>query len=171
MKKCKTNIIFTFDRWQITGDRWHVTCDRWHLPHDIWHMTDSVGWTFSQNFSSLALPVWDWQCSEDIWTKGSPPVCQVSSILCNVSHLICHMSTVTSSMSTVTCHESYDIITPKLLELGTWFLRQYSPPPVCQTSHVRCYVSYVTCHVSHVTCHISYVTCHMSLVTWHHYLS
>ena len=34
-------------------------------------MTHSVGWTFSQNFSSLALPVWDWQCLEDIWTKGS----------------------------------------------------------------------------------------------------
>ena len=31
-------------------------------------MTHSVGWTFSQNFSSLALPVWDWECLEDILT-------------------------------------------------------------------------------------------------------
>ena len=38
---------------------------------DKCYMTHSVGWTFSQNFSSLALPVWDWQCLEDIWTKGS----------------------------------------------------------------------------------------------------
>ena len=50
--------------WHVTGDTWHVTCDMWHVTH-------SVGWTFSQNFSSLALPVWDWQCIEDIWTKGS----------------------------------------------------------------------------------------------------
>ena len=34
-------------------------------------ITYSVGWTFSQNVSSLALLVWDWHCLEDIWTKGS----------------------------------------------------------------------------------------------------
>ena len=34
-------------------------------------MTHSVQRTCSQNFSSLALPVWDWQCLEYIWTKGS----------------------------------------------------------------------------------------------------
>ena len=34
-------------------------------------MIHSVGWTFSQTFNSLALLVWDWQCLEDIWTKGS----------------------------------------------------------------------------------------------------
>ena len=33
-------------------------------------MTHSVGWTFSQNFSYLALPVLDWQCIQGIWTKG-----------------------------------------------------------------------------------------------------
>ena len=33
-------------------------------------MTNSVGWTFSQHFSSLAVPVWDWQCLENTWTKG-----------------------------------------------------------------------------------------------------
>ena len=34
-------------------------------------MTHVAGWTFSQNLSSLALPVWDWECLEDILTKGS----------------------------------------------------------------------------------------------------
>ena len=38
--------------------------------HDTWHMTHSVQWRCSQNFSSLALPVWDWHCLEYIWTKG-----------------------------------------------------------------------------------------------------
>ena len=45
--------------------------DTWHMTHDTWHLTHSVGLTFSKNFSSLALPVWDWQCIEDIWTKSS----------------------------------------------------------------------------------------------------
>ena len=36
----------------------------------MWHMTHIVGWTFSQNFDSLAFPVWDWECLEDILTEG-----------------------------------------------------------------------------------------------------
>ena len=55
----------------LSCDRWHVTRYTWHVIHDTWHMTHSVGWTFSKNFSSLALPDWDWQCLEDIWSKGS----------------------------------------------------------------------------------------------------
>ena len=30
----------------------------------------SVGWTFSHNYSSLALPVWVWECLEDFLSKG-----------------------------------------------------------------------------------------------------
>ena len=41
----------------------------WHMTHDKWHVTHSVGWTSSQNFSSLALTVWDWQCLEYISTN------------------------------------------------------------------------------------------------------
>ena len=41
------------------------------MTHVTRHMPHSVGWTFSQNLSSLALAVWDWQCLEDIWTKAS----------------------------------------------------------------------------------------------------
>ena len=47
----------------MTDVTWHVTHDAWHIPH-------SVGRTFSQNFGSLALPVWNVQCLEDILTKG-----------------------------------------------------------------------------------------------------
>ena len=43
---------------------WHVTGDRWHVTGDLWHGTHSVGWTFSQNFSTLALPVWDINCKK-----------------------------------------------------------------------------------------------------------
>ena len=43
----------------------------WHVTRDTWHMTHTVVWTFSQNFNSLALQVLDWQCLENIWTKGS----------------------------------------------------------------------------------------------------
>ena len=59
----------------MTGVPWHVTGDMWHVTHDTLHISHSVGWTFCQNFSSLALPVWDWQCLEDIWTKGSLNQC------------------------------------------------------------------------------------------------
>ena len=41
----------------VTHDMWHVTCDTWHVTHDTWHVTRWGGWTFSQNFSSLALTV------------------------------------------------------------------------------------------------------------------
>ena len=57
--------------WQVTRDTWQVTRDTWHVTRDRWHMTHSVGWTFYKNFSSLALPVWDWQCFEYISTKPS----------------------------------------------------------------------------------------------------
>ena len=45
----------------VTCDVWHVTCDTWHVTRDMtrdtWHVTCLGGWTFSQNFSSLALTV------------------------------------------------------------------------------------------------------------------
>ena len=48
-----------------------MTHDMWHVTHDIWnmHMTGGKRWTFFQNFSFLALTVWEWRCSEDISTK------------------------------------------------------------------------------------------------------
>ena len=65
--QCLLRIIFFseifFDMWEVTGDMWHMT-------RETWYMTHSVIRTFSQNFNSLDLPVWDWHCLEDIWTKG-----------------------------------------------------------------------------------------------------
>ena len=57
---------------QVTGDMWHLTHDTWHVSRDIWHMTsDSWGrWNFSQNFSSLALTVWESSFDEDILTQS-----------------------------------------------------------------------------------------------------
>ena len=67
---CKYDFIpFTQLQWAST---WklricHITLSA--VPSKTEHriLYDSVGWTFSQNFSPLALPVWDW---EDIFTKG-----------------------------------------------------------------------------------------------------
>ena len=47
----------------------HVTCDTWHVTCDRWHRKGWGSWTFSQNFSSLAFPVWEWRSFEDIFTK------------------------------------------------------------------------------------------------------
>ena len=48
---------------------WHLTRDMWHVTHDMWHMTRLRGWTFSQNFSSLALTVYDLCYYEDLEEK------------------------------------------------------------------------------------------------------
>ena len=45
-------------------------CDMWHMTCDIWHMTHGVAWTFSQNFSCLALMAWDLWCCEYLEEKA-----------------------------------------------------------------------------------------------------
>ena len=52
--------------WHVTCDMWHVTCD---VTLDTWHETCLGGWTFSQNFSSLALTVCDFWYYEDLEEK------------------------------------------------------------------------------------------------------
>ena len=47
----------TRDTWHVTRDMWHVTCDMWHVTRDTWHVICLGGWTFSQNFSCLAITV------------------------------------------------------------------------------------------------------------------
>ena len=59
----------TCNRWQVTRDRWHMTGDMWQVTCDMWHMTHSVGWKFSQNFSSLALTDWELWCFENMEEK------------------------------------------------------------------------------------------------------
>ena len=54
----------------MTCDTWHVTCDMWHVTRDMWHMTGWGGWTFSQNFSSLAHTVPDLWYYEDMEEKA-----------------------------------------------------------------------------------------------------
>jgi hypothetical protein len=56
--------------WHMTRDMWHVTRDTWHVTRDMWHVTRLGGWTFSQNFSSLAFTVCDLWYYEDILGKG-----------------------------------------------------------------------------------------------------
>ena len=41
----------------------------WRGTDDMWHVTRGAGWTFSPNFSSLALMVWERQCFEEIFTN------------------------------------------------------------------------------------------------------
>ena len=56
--------------WHVTSDMWHVTRDTWHVTRVTWHMTCLGGWTFSQNFSSLALTVCDLWYYEDLQEKA-----------------------------------------------------------------------------------------------------
>ena len=59
----------TCDTWHVTRDTWHVTRGKWHVTHDMWHVTRFGGWTFSQNFSSLAHTVCDLWYYEDLEEK------------------------------------------------------------------------------------------------------
>ena len=56
---------------QIKCDMWNVTCNTWQVTGDMWHMTFDMlwGWTFSKNFSSLALTVCDLWYFEDLEEK------------------------------------------------------------------------------------------------------
>ena len=58
-----TNKLHHFVWKKVTFDMWHVTCDMSHMTFDTWHvicdMLGGGGWTFSQNFSCLALTVCD----------------------------------------------------------------------------------------------------------------
>ena len=69
MLKCKKKKKITCDMWHVTGDMWHVTRDMWHVTCDTWHVTRLGEWTFSQNFSSLALTVYDLWYYEDLEEK------------------------------------------------------------------------------------------------------
>ena len=66
--------------WHVTHDMWHVTCDTWHITRDTWHMTFDLfgGWTFSQNFSSLALTVCDLWYYEDLEEKADWINCSIN---------------------------------------------------------------------------------------------
>ena len=52
------------DNKQLTPEMWRVTCD-------MWYVTDGGAWTFTQNFSSLALTVWDLWCLRDCEEKDT----------------------------------------------------------------------------------------------------
>ena len=54
---------------KMTCDTWHVIRDTWHVTRDMWHVTHLGGWTFSQNFSSLAHIVCDLWYYEDLEEK------------------------------------------------------------------------------------------------------
>ena len=58
------------DMWHGTHETWHVTHDTWHMTCDVWHVTCCGGWTFSQNFSFLALLVCDLWYFEDLEQKA-----------------------------------------------------------------------------------------------------
>ena len=66
----KKKLLVTHDMWHMTCDTWHMTHDTWHMTHDTWHVTCCGGWTFSQNFSSLAFMVCDLWYLEDLEKKA-----------------------------------------------------------------------------------------------------
>ena len=56
----------------------------WQVTIDMWHMTHGLGWTFSQNVSSLALTVWDFWSFEDLEEKDHSINQQINELVANV---------------------------------------------------------------------------------------
>ena len=65
-----TDKLYHFVQKKKKCDMWRVTCDTWRVTYDTWHVTCLGGWTFSQNFSSLALTVCDLWYYEDLEEKA-----------------------------------------------------------------------------------------------------
>ena len=59
----------TFDIWRKTHHMLNLTCDMWRVTSERLHVTSVGRWTFSPNFSSLALTVWEWRCVKDILSR------------------------------------------------------------------------------------------------------
>ena len=81
---------------KLTRDTWHVTRDTWHVTRDTWHLTRLGGWTFSQNFSSLALTVCDLWYYEDLEEKDDSlneldqgRLCQTRNFCADLLNFVC----------------------------------------------------------------------------------
>ena len=114
----------------------------------MWHVTQGGSWTFSQNFMSLALTVWEWRCLEDIFTKEDQLNSLINQWVMQVFVEQAQLDRVCSSFRfrilcvalnynhLVTCLCQYIII------MTFWFGHQPVPPrPLCTMEH--------TCQVCH----------------------
>ena len=95
----------TCDTWHLTHDMWHVTSDIWHATHDLWQVGLGGRWSFSHNFSSLALTVFEWRCFE-----GS-----VTDLINNKG--VCRTAPATPGLLKITCQRQVN-------HVGAYFLRE-----------------------------------------------
>ena len=81
------------DMWHMTCDMWHMTYDTWHETHETWHVTGCGEWTFSQNFSSLAITICDllWRFGGKGWLTESvnyKGVCRTAPAIAGLFNII-----------------------------------------------------------------------------------
>ena len=119
----------TCDMWDVTCDMWHVTRDTWHVTCDKWHVWG--GWTFSQNFSSLALTVCDLWYYEDLEEKD---------------HWLTQW--INELMNDEAVYRTAPATPGLLIRRVDIEYRTKGKNYMCQVSHVTCRVSRVTCHLS-----------------------
>ena len=57
----------------VTHDMSHVKCDTGHVSRDMWHVTSDIWWglKFCENFSHLALRVWERQYFEGKYHRAT----------------------------------------------------------------------------------------------------
>ena len=131
-----------------------MTCDTWHVTRYMWHVTSDTytwhvflfffwggGWTFSQNFSSLALTVCDLWYYEDLEEKatsvtqlindeavyktapatpGLLKTCWKSLLkIVHIVHIVLYICVFCSAIFTVIFASKKDIF-PEYKVLGSW---------------------------------------------------
>ena len=140
----------------MTCEMWHVTCDTEQVTHEKWQVWGR--WTFSQNFSFIALTVWEWRCFEELrkrmiqlvneWinVKG---VCRTApatqSLLINRPGAV---SETPSSLRELNWVNKFVVtISSKHLHSQALWARKLTFLKKVQLSHATCHMSHVTCQV------------------------
>ena len=94
---------------------WQVTCDMRHVTCDTWLVTGMRRWTFSQNFSSLALTIWERRFVEDI-QKIFPQVQWLTDL---ISHkAVCRTAPATPGLLIIAVHTIKSILSETTFCLG-----------------------------------------------------
>ena len=81
-----------------------VTHDMWQVKHKTLYVTTGRRWTFAQNFSSLALMVWEFEVPPDMWHL-TPGTWHMTHTIWHVSHDTQEVGKIVSKIQVPICND------------------------------------------------------------------
>ena len=109
---------------------WHMTCDTWHVTCDTWHVTGGGRWTFSQNFRSLALLVWDSSGFENICTMHESVATPAGCVKYGVNQMFQQLNHYNAMAP-----ENYPGYFRSILQVSSIFQTKYTPVDLILVSY------------------------------------